>query len=76
MPIDQLEILALSYFWPFLRISALLMVALIRKGLKCKLTVSDNFFDCVNEYFDWRICLLSTCCLVDVCVELNAAYIT
>ena len=52
------------------------MVALIRKGLKCKLTVSDNFFDCVNEYFDWRICLLSTCCLVDVCVELNAAYIT
>ena len=27
MPIDQLEILALSYLWPFLRISALLMVA-------------------------------------------------
>ena len=27
MPIDQLEILALSYLWPFLRLSALLMVA-------------------------------------------------
>ena len=27
MPIDQLETMALSYLWPFLRISALLMVA-------------------------------------------------
>jgi flagellar biosynthetic protein FliR len=27
MPIDQLETLALSYLWPFLRISALLMIA-------------------------------------------------
>ena len=39
MPIDQLEILALSYLWPFLRISALLMVApiLVRAQLVCAL---------------------------------------
>ena len=27
MPLDQLEILALGYLWPFLRLSAMLMVA-------------------------------------------------
>ena len=27
MPVDQLEILALGYLWPFLRLSAMLMVA-------------------------------------------------